>query len=66
MKTSGAETLSAAGTIFVGLMETPLLIRPYLERMTRSEMMALMTAGLATVSGGVLAAYVGDAHTVPP
>ena len=59
MGTSGAETLSAAGTIFVGLMETPLLIRPYLERMTRSEMMALMTAGLATVSGGVLAAYVG-------
>ena len=59
MKTSGAETLSAAGTIFVGLMETPLLIRPYLERMTRSELMALMTVGLATVSGGVLAAYVG-------
>ncbi|MEZ4415269.1 MAG: nucleoside transporter C-terminal domain-containing protein [Gemmatimonadota bacterium] len=59
MGTSGAETLATAGTIFVGLVETPLLVRPYLDRMTRSEIFALMTAGLATVSGGVLVAYVG-------
>ncbi|MBL8961831.1 MAG: NupC/NupG family nucleoside CNT transporter [Gemmatimonadetes bacterium] len=59
MRTSGAETVATAGTIFVGLMETPLLVRPYLERMTRSEVFALMTAALATVSGGVMVAYVG-------
>ncbi len=59
MGTSGAETLATAGSIFVGLMETPLLVRPYLERMTRSEIFALMTAGLASVSGGLLVAYVG-------
>lgn len=59
MGTSGAETLIAAGSVFVGLMEAPLLARPFLDRLTRSELMAVMTAGLATVSGGVLAAYVG-------
>ncbi len=59
MGTSGAETLVAAGSVFVGLMEAPLLARPFLDRLTRSELMAVMTAGLATVSGGVLAAYVG-------
>lgn len=59
MRTSGAETVATAGTIFVGLMETPLLVRPYLEKMTRSEVFALMTAALATVSGGVMVAYVG-------
>lgn len=59
MRTSGAETLATAGGIFVGLMETPLLVRPYIERMTRSEVFALMTAGLASISGGLLVAYVG-------
>ena len=59
MKTSGAETLIAAGSAFVGLMEAPLLARPFLDRLTRSELMAVMTAGLATVSGSVLAGYVG-------
>jgi CNT family concentrative nucleoside transporter len=58
MKTSGAETLSAAGNIFVGMTEAPLLIKPFVERMTMSELMAVMTGGFATVAGGVLAAYV--------
>jgi len=59
MKTSGAETLSAAGNIFVGQTEAPLLIKPFVDRMTNSELMAVMTGGFATVAGGVLAAYVG-------
>ncbi|MEZ4422893.1 MAG: nucleoside transporter C-terminal domain-containing protein [Gemmatimonadota bacterium] len=59
MRTSGAETLSAAGNIFVGQTEAPLLIKPFIERMTDSELMAVMTGGFATVAGGVLAAYVG-------
>ena len=59
MGTSGAESLATAGGIFVGLMETPLLVRPYLARMTRSEVFALMVAGLASISGGLLVAYVG-------
>jgi CNT family concentrative nucleoside transporter len=59
MGTSGAETLSAAGNIFVGQTEAPLLIKPFVERMTLSELMAVMTAGFATVAGGVMAAYVG-------
>ena len=59
MKTSGAETLSAAGNIFVGQTEAPLLIKPFIERMTMSELNAVMTAGFATVAGGVMAAYVG-------
>lgn len=59
MGTSGAETLSAAGNIFVGQTEAPLLIKPFIERMTTSELMALMTGGFATVAGGVLAAFVG-------
>jgi concentrative nucleoside transporter, CNT family len=59
MRTSGAETLSAAGNIFVGQTEAPLLIKPYIASMTMSELMAVMTGGFATVAGGVLAAYVG-------
>ncbi|MDH5760284.1 MAG: NupC/NupG family nucleoside CNT transporter [Gemmatimonadota bacterium] len=59
MHTSGAETLSAAGNIFVGQTEAPLLIKPFIEKMTRSELMAVMTGGFATVAGGVMAAYVG-------
>jgi len=58
MRLSGAESLAAAGNIFVGQTEAPLLVRPYLERMTRSEIMALMTGGFATIAGGVFAAYV--------
>jgi len=58
MRTSGAETLSTAGNIFVGMTEAPLLIKPFIERMTASELMAVMTGGFATVAGGVLAAYV--------
>lgn len=57
--TSGAESLSASANIFVGQTEAPLLIRPYVDSMTRSELMAVMTGGFATIAGGVLAAYVG-------
>jgi concentrative nucleoside transporter, CNT family len=59
MRTSGAETLSAAGNIFLGQTEAPLLIKPYVAKMTMSELMAVMTGGFATVAGGVMAAYVG-------
>jgi CNT family concentrative nucleoside transporter len=59
MRTSGAETLSAAGNIFVGQTEAPLLIKPFVEKMTMSELNAVMVGGFATVAGGVLAAYVG-------
>ena len=59
MRTSGAETLCTASNIFVGLMESPLVIKPFIAEMTESELMAIMTAGMATISGGVLAAYAG-------
>jgi concentrative nucleoside transporter, CNT family len=59
MGTSGSETLSAAGNIFVGQTEAPLLVKPFVARMTESELMAVMTGGFATVAGGVMAAYVG-------
>ena len=59
MKLSGAESLSAAGNIFLGQTEAPFLIKPYLARMTKSEMMCLMTGGMATIAGGVLASYIG-------
>ena len=59
MGTSGAESLSAAANIFVGQTEAPLVVKPFVDRMTKSELMALMTGGMATVAGGVLAAYVG-------
>lgn len=58
MGTSGAESLSAAGNIFVGQTESPLLIKPYVSGMTRSELMAIMVGGFATIAGGVMAAYV--------
>jgi concentrative nucleoside transporter, CNT family len=58
MRLSGAESLSAAGNIFLGQTEAPLLVRPFIGRMTRSELMCLMTGGMATLAGGVLAAYV--------
>ena len=59
LRLSGAESLAAAGNIFLGQTEAPLLIRPYLNRMTKSEMMSLMTGGMATIAGGVLASYIG-------
>ena len=58
MKLSGAESLSAAGNIFLGQTEAPLLVRPFIPGMTKSEMMCLMTGGMATIAGGVLAGYV--------
>ena len=66
MGTSGAETLSAAGNIFVGQTEAPLLIRPFVKDMTESELMAVMTGGFATVAGGVMIAYVGMLQGVFP
>ncbi len=57
MGTSGAETLSASANIFVGQTEAPLVIRPFIKTMTRSEFMAVMTGGFATMAGGVLAIY---------
>ena len=59
MGTSGAETLSASGNIFLGQTEAPLMIRPFVEKMTMSELHCVMTGGFATVAGGVMAAYVG-------
>ena len=59
MGTSGAETLSSAGNIFLGQTEAPLLIKPFVKTMTMSELHAVMTGGFATVAGGVMAAYVG-------
>ena len=59
MGTSGAESLSAAANIFVGQTEAPLVIRPFIDKMTSSELNAVMTGGFATVAGGVMAAYVG-------
>ena len=58
MGTSGSESLSAAGNIFVGQTEAPLLIKPYVSDMTHSELMAIMVCGFATIAGGVMAAYV--------
>lgn len=61
MDTSGSESLCAAANVFVGMTTAPLVVRPYLDTMTRSELMAMMTAGMATVAGGTMAAYVGMA-----
>jgi CNT family concentrative nucleoside transporter len=58
MRLSGAESLSTAGNIFLGQTEAPLMIKAYLDKMNRSEIFLIMTAGMATVAGGVLAAYV--------
>ncbi|UCG14202.1 MAG: NupC/NupG family nucleoside CNT transporter [Deltaproteobacteria bacterium] len=56
---SGAEALSVAANVFVGMVEAPLLVRPYVEEMTESELFCLMTAGMATIAGSVMAAYIG-------
>ncbi len=59
MKLSGAESLAAAGNIFLGQTEAPLLVKPYIKKMTKSELLCLMSGGMATIAGGVLAAYIG-------
>jgi CNT family concentrative nucleoside transporter len=58
MRTSGPESLSVAANIFVGQTEAPLVIRPYIRAMTRSELLAVMTGGMATIAGGVMASYI--------
>ena len=63
--TSGSETLSVAGNIFLGQTESPLMVKPFVGKMTNSELMAVMTGGFATVSGGVLAIYVSWLTDIP-
>lgn len=58
MGTSGAESLSVISNIFVGQTEAPLVVEPYIKKMTKSELLAIMTGGMATIAGGVMAAYV--------
>lgn len=59
MKLSGPESLAAASNVFIGQTEAPLVVKPYLKNMSRSEIMCLMTGGMATIAGGVFAAYIG-------
>jgi CNT family concentrative nucleoside transporter len=59
MRTSGAESLAAVANLFLGMTESALIVKPYLERMTRSELFLLMTVGMATVAGSVMLSYVG-------
>ena len=59
MRVSGAESLAMAANVFVGQTEAPLVVRPYVSKMTRSELMAMMTGGFATIAGSVLAVYIG-------
>jgi CNT family concentrative nucleoside transporter len=66
MDVSGSESLCAAANVFVGMTTAPLVIRPYLQTMTRSELMAMMTGGMATVAGGTMVAYVGMARQADP
>ena len=65
MKTSGAETLSISANIFVGQTEAPILIRPYISKMTNSELMAVMVGGFSTVAGSVMALYVTWLNNIP-
>ena len=65
MKTSGPETTSISANIFVGQTEAPLVIKPFISKMTNSELMAIMTGGFATVAGGVMAIYVGMLDNIP-
>jgi len=65
MKTSGPETTSISANIFVGQTEAPLVIKPFILKMTNSELMAVMTGGFATVAGGVMAIYVGLLQNIP-
>ena len=59
MRLSGAESLAAAANVFIGQTEAPLVVKPYLNKMTKSELLCLMVGGMATIAGGVLAAYIG-------
>jgi concentrative nucleoside transporter, CNT family len=59
LRTSGAETLSAAANVFMGQTEAPIIVKPYVPRMTESELLAMMVGGMATISGGVMAVYIG-------
>ncbi|MBX5478773.1 MAG: NupC/NupG family nucleoside CNT transporter [Pyrinomonas methylaliphatogenes] len=59
MRTSGAESLSTAANVFMGQTEAPLVVAPYVKSMTMSELMTVMTSGMAHISGGVMAAYIG-------
>jgi CNT family concentrative nucleoside transporter len=59
MRTSGAETLSVAANVFMGQTEAPLIVKPYVPRMTQSELLTLMVGGMAHISGGVMAVYIG-------
>src|SRR5262249_33436154 len=59
LRTSGAESLCAAATIVVGMVEAPMLVRPYVERMTRSELFCVMAVGMSTIAGSVLVVYAG-------
>lgn len=59
MGLSGAESVAVAGNVFLGQTEAPLLVKPYLSRMTKSEILCLMAGGMATIAGGVLASYIG-------
>ena len=65
MGTSGSETLCVSGNIFVGQTEAPLLVRPFILKMTKSELMAVMVSGFATVAGGVMAMYVSMLGDIP-
>ena len=65
MKSSGPETTSISANIFVGQTEAPLVIKPFISKMTKSELMAVMTGGFATVAGGVMAIYVGMLENIP-
>ena len=67
MRLSGAESIAAAANVFIGQTEAPLVVKPYLEKMTRSEIMCLMTGGMATIAGGVFALFVtllGDEYAI--
>lgn len=67
MKLSGAESIAAAANVFIGQTEAPLVVKPYLENMTKSEIMCLMTGGMATIAGGVFALFVsllGDEYAI--
>lgn len=65
MGTSGSETLSVSANIFVGQTEAPFIVRPFIDSMTKSELMAVMTGGFATMAGGVMAIYVGILGHIP-
>ena len=58
MRTSGAETLSAAANVFMGQTEAPIIVKPFVPRMTQSELLAMMVGGMATIAGGVMAVYI--------